>query len=149
MADLDWVLALKNKFSDTVEEISSGCLVLPGEDIFRAINFLKREYEFDYLMNLTAIDYKDKLAVVYNLYSFRLKGKLGLKVFLLLDNPAIESLTEIYPAANWQEREAFDLMGIKFIGHPDLRRILLPDDYIGRPLRKDYIKEGFIPMPVV
>jgi NADH-quinone oxidoreductase subunit C len=149
MVDTDWVLALKNKFSDTVAEVSSGCLVLPAEDIFRAINLLKREYSFDYLMNLAAIDYKDKLAVVYNLYSFRLKGKVCLKVFLPRDNPAIESLTEIYPAANWQEREAFDLMGIKFIGHPDLRRILLPDDYIGHPLRKDYTKEGFVPMPAV
>ena len=149
MVDTDWVLALKNKFSDTVEETPSGCLVLPGEDIFRAINFLKREYGFDYLMNLAAIDYKDKLAVVYNLYSFRLKGKVCLKVFLLRDNSAIESLTGIYPAANWQEREAFDLMGIKFTGHPDLRRILLPDDYIGYPLRKDYTREGFVPMPAV
>ena len=149
MADLDWVLALKNKFSDTVEEAPSGCLVLPGEDIFRAVNFLKREYGFDYLMNLAAVDYKDRLAVVYNLYSFKFKEKANLKVILPRDNPAIESITEIYAAANWQEREAFDLMGINFTGHQDLRRILLPDDYIGRPLRKDYIKEGFIPMHVV
>ena len=149
MVDTDWVLALKNKFSKVVEEAPSGCLVLPGEDILRAVNFLKREYGFDYLMNLAAIDYKDKLAVVYNLYSFRLKEKFCLKVFLPRDNPALESITEIYPAANWQEREAFDLMGIKFTGHPDLRRILLPDDYTGHPLRKDYTKEGFVPMPSV
>jgi len=149
MADLDWVLALKNKFSDTIEEASSGCLVLPKEDILRAINFLKREYGFDYLMNLAALDYKDRLAVVYNLYSFKLKEKANLKVILPRDNPAIESITEIYAAANWQEREAFDLIGINFIDHPDLRRILLPDDYIGYPLRKDYTKEGFLPMPAV
>ena len=149
MADLDWVLALKNKFSDTVEEAPSGCLVLPGEDIFRAVNFLKREYGFDYLMNLAAVDYKDRLAVVYNLYSCKLKEKANLKVILPRDNPAIESIAEIYAAANWQEREAFDLMGINFTGHPDLRRILLPDDYTGHPLRKDYTKEGFLPMPAV
>lgn len=149
MADLDWVLALKNKFSDTVEEALSSCLVLPEEDIFRAINFLKREYGFDYLMNLAAIDYKDRLAVVYNLYSFKLKGKACLKAFLPRENPAMESITEIFAAANWQEREAFDLMGIKFRGHPDLRRILLPDEYAGHPLRKDYTKEGFVPMPAV
>lgn len=149
MVDMDWVLALKDKFSDTVDDASSGCLVLPGEDIFRAVNFLKREYGFDYLMNLAALDYKDRLAVVYNLYSFKLKSKAWLKVFLPRENPAVESLTGIYPAANWHEREAFDLMGIKFIDHPDLRRILLPDDYVGYPLRKDYTKEGFVPMPAV
>ena len=149
MADMDWVLALKNKFSDTADEAASGCLVMPGEDIFRAVNFLKREYGFDYLMNLAALDYKDRLAIVYNLYSFKLKEKANLKVILPRDNPAIESITEIYAAANWQEREAFDLMGINFTGHPDLKRILLPDDYTGHPLRKDYTKKGLVTMPAV
>ena len=138
---------LKNKFPGISEEAATGCQIVPAQDIKGACMFLKESLGFAHLMCLTSIDYKDKLALVYNLYSYKTKGKIALKVFLDRNNPAVESVTEIWQGANWHEREAFDMMGIKFLGHPDLRRILLPDDWTGHPLRKDYAKEGLQPMP--
>ncbi|WP_394678895.1 NADH-quinone oxidoreductase subunit C [uncultured Sphingobacterium sp.] len=98
---------------------------------------------FDFLSNLTAVDYQTYFAVVYHLNSLPYQHGLVLKVELpgnrsLNELPEIPSLTSVWRTADWHEREAFDLMGIYFEGHPDLRRILLPDDWEGYPLRKDY-----------
>lgn len=138
---------LRNKFPAITEEAATGCQIVPAQDIKGACLFLKEGLGFAHLMCLTSIDYKDKLALVYNLYSYKTKEKAALKVFLDRNNPVIESVTEIWRGADWHEREAFDMMGINFLGHPGLRRILLPDDWIGHPLRKDYTKEGLQPMP--
>lgn len=140
---------LKNKFPGISDELAAKCLIVTSEDIYEVCLFLKQDLGFDYLMCLSSVDYKDRFALVYHFYSFKSKDKLCLKVFLGRDNPVIKSITNIWPAANWQEREAYDMMGINFIGHPDLRRILLPDDWLGYPLRKDYQREGFVPMPQV
>jgi NADH-quinone oxidoreductase subunit C len=94
---------------------------------------------FDYPGNITAVDWPDRLELVCHLYSMTHKHKLTLKVDLDRENPVIQSLTSVWKGANWQEREIYDLFGIRFEGHPDLRRILLPEEFEGYPLRKDYV----------
>ena len=76
--------------------------------------------------------------MLYHLYSMIHNRSLRLKVLLPSDDPVVPSVVEVYPAANWSEREIFDLLGVTFTGHPDMRRILLPEDWEGHPLRKDY-----------
>ena len=94
--------------------------------------------EFDYLTSLCAVDLSDRLEIVYHLYSIRLKHTVILKVKLSGDAPSIPTVFTVWKAADWQEREAYDMFGIRFEGHPDLRRILLEPDWEGFPLRKDY-----------
>ena len=97
------------------------------------------ELQFDYLMCLSGIDNgKNILGVVYHLSSMQHRHKITVKVEVPADKPDVPSVSSIWPTANWHEREAYDLIGIKFIGHPDLRRMLLPEDWEGHPLRKDY-----------
>ena len=107
--------------------------------------FLKADPElrFDCLMNLSALDYpkKNQIHVVYHLYSYEKRHTFILKALLDRAAPAVPSLEPVWKSADWLEREQFDLMGVQFDGHPDLRRILLPDDWIGNPLRKDYKEE--------
>ncbi|RNC29374.1 MAG: NADH-quinone oxidoreductase subunit C [Candidatus Dichloromethanomonas elyunquensis] len=95
-------------------------------------------YEMDILMNLSSVDYPENLTVIYHLNSLRYQHHLTVKVEVSKDNPRIPSVSSIWKAAQAQEREVFDLMGIIFDGHPYLRRILLPDDFVGHPLRKDF-----------
>lgn len=99
------------------------------------------ELQFDWLRCLTGLDYAadQKLACVYDFWSFRHNHFIAVKVFMPRENPHIASVADLWPAADWQEREAFDMFGIIFDNHPDLRRILLADDWVGHPLRKDYI----------
>jgi len=105
--------------------------------------FLRRDPQllFDWLANLSGIDYvaDGKLAVVYDLTSFQLGHCFAVKVFCPRDNPHIPTVADLWPAADWHEREAYDLLGIVFDDHPNLRRILCPDDWVGHPLRKDYV----------
>jgi NADH-quinone oxidoreductase subunit C len=99
-----------------------------------------RAFAVDTLECLTGVDHPDKqrITVVYHFYSHPLKHRIVAKAFLPRDVPSIATLTQVWSAANWQERECYDLLGVHFEGHPDLRRILLPDDWEGHPLRKDY-----------
>ena len=97
---------------------------------------------FDWLANLAAIDYvaDDQFCVLYDLWSFELDHRFAVKVFApRTDDARFPSVVDLWPAADWHEREAFDLMGVRFDGHPDLRRILMSDDWEGHPLRKDYV----------
>ena len=95
--------------------------------------------QFDYMMCLSGVDAgSGKLAVVYHLASMTHKHKIVLKVFCTRENPHVQSVSAVWGTAEWHEREAFDMLGIIFDEHPDLRRILLPDDWEGHPLRKDY-----------
>lgn len=109
---------------------------------------------FETLGNLSGIDYPKlpALCVVYHPVSYEHRMHLCLKAFLpRTDRPQIPSVTSLFKAANWFEREAFDLFGIDFIGHPDLRRILLPPDWKGYPLRKDYVTPDYyngMPVPL-
>lgn len=147
MVDPDLLNAIKGKFPSAAEEQISASVILSAQDIAAAALFLKNFHNFDYLMNLAAIDYKDRLAVVYNIYSFKTGKKIALKVYVAKDSASVPSITWVFPAANWHEREAYDLIGITFTSHPDLRRILLSDNWVGHPLRKDYVKDGLVPMP--
>jgi NADH-quinone oxidoreductase subunit C len=96
------------------------------------------DMQFDYLSCLSGVDLKGKLAVVYQLFSMVKRHKITIRVEVPTENPSVPSVESIWRTANWHEREAFDLFGITFAGHPDLRRILLPYDWDGHPLRKDY-----------
>ncbi len=100
--------------------------------------------EFDGCSDVTAVDWPpraERFDVIYSLYSTRLRHRVRLKV-RVADAGAVPSVSRIWPAANWLEREVFDMFGIRFDGHPDLRRILMPDEWQGHPQRKDYPLEG-------
>lgn len=110
-------------------KINAVCLFLRDEE----------RLQFDYLSCLSGVDYdKDNLAVVYHLYSFVQNHKLVLKVIVPKTDPKVPTVSDIWVSADWHEREAYDLIGVVFENHPDLRRILLPEDWEGHPLRKDY-----------
>jgi NADH-quinone oxidoreductase subunit C len=115
--------------------------VAPG-DIESVCQHLREspELDFDYLECITGVDFPDiqKIVVVYHIYSYAKKHRVVLKAFLEREDPAIPTLVNVWSTANWQERECFDLLGVLFEGHPDLRRLLLPDDWEGHPLRKDF-----------
>lgn len=118
---------------DLVVEVAKGKLL-------ETCRFLKDtpDFEFNFLIFITAVDRGDYLEVVYCLRSMSSFRQILLKVQVPADNPEVPSLNGIWPAANFDERETYDLLGVKFTGHPDLTRILLPDDWEGFPLRKSY-----------
>jgi NADH-quinone oxidoreductase subunit C len=101
------------------------------------------EFRFEILSDLTALDLpkENSLQVVYHLYSYTHKHQAVLKVNLPREDPHVPTVEGVWKAANWFEREVFDLFGVTFDGHSDLRRILLPEDWVGYPLRKDYVEQ--------
>lgn len=103
---------------------------------------LREKYGFNHLADLTSVDYQDSFEIVYHLYSIPANRKIALKTRVSRDKPEIDSVFSVWPTADWQEREAYDLMGIIFKNHPNLIRILMPDDYVGHPLRKDFEMGG-------
>ncbi len=114
--------------------------------------FLRDEpsVRMDHLADLTAVDYSTypgdpgpRFEVVYNLISTVHRHRIRLKVRLTEEDPGIDTVSTVWNTANWHERETYDLMGIRFNGHPDLRRILLPEDWEGHPLRKEYPLKGY------
>ena len=117
-------------------------ILVPAEKLSELCRFLRFDppLAFDFLTFVTSVDWKDRYEIVYYLVSTLHKHKLVLKVNLAdKANPSVQTVTDIWAAADWQEREIYDLMGIKFNGHYNLRRILLPEDWEGYPLRKDYV----------
>lgn len=96
------------------------------------------EFNFQYLADLTAVEYEDQMVIVYHLMSLEDGNLVCLKVKTDLIEPSAPSITPLWPAADYQEREAYDLMGVQFEGHPNLKRILCPDDFEGHPLRKAF-----------
>jgi NADH-quinone oxidoreductase subunit C len=104
------------------------------------------EYPFNYLSDITCVDWypaEPRFEVIYHLMSIPKKDRVRLKVRLDSASPAVESLTSVWPGANYFEREVFDLFGIRFNRHPYLVRLLMPEDWEGHPLRKDYPVEGY------
>ncbi len=101
---------------------------------------------FNYLSDVTCVDWypaEPRFEVIYHLLSIPQKERVRLKVRLAGDAPAVESITSVWPGANFFEREVYDLFGVRFTGHPYLRRIQMPEDWEGHPLRKDYPVEGY------
>ncbi len=104
------------------------------------------ELTYNFLSDVTAVDWypsEPRFEVVYQLLSITRKQRVSLRVRLASDDARLESVTSVWPAANYFEREVFDLFGVQFEGHPYLRRIMMPDDWQGHPLRKDYPVEGY------
>ena len=143
---------LKQKFPEEVVEVSEfrgdTTITVKPERIVDLCRTLRDDPEtsFKYLSVIAGMDYapqSPRFGVVYHLYSHKHKNRIALKVFLKDDAaPIVDSVVSLWNAANWHEREAFDLLGIRFKGHPDLRRILMPNDWVGYPLRKDYPVRG-------
>ncbi|MGH7738557.1 MAG: NADH-quinone oxidoreductase subunit C [bacterium] len=104
---------------------------------------------FDHLSSLTAVDYpkENKITLVDHLWSYRHSHQVTLKVELPRENPRISTVENVWKSANWLEREVYDLYGVIFEGHSDLRRIMMPEDYKKYPLRKDFTDDGFITKP--
>lgn len=127
-------------------EFGDGVLTVEREALFQAANDL-RDLGFDRLGMVTAVDWVDHLELVYRLTSRAMTAGIFIKCRLSPSQATVPSLVGIWPAALWQEREVFDLFGIVFEDHPDLRRILLPDDWEGHPLRKDYTDPDVIRRP--
>ena len=116
-------------------------LETPPAKILSVCGFLKYDRKFVRLSTVTAVDRypaEPRWEIVYHLHSIERNERVRLKCRLAGAEPAIESVTGVWRGANWYEREVFDLFGVRFLQHPDLRRIMMPDDWEGHPLRKDY-----------
>jgi NADH-quinone oxidoreductase subunit C len=123
-------------------------VVVPAERVRAVLECLKNECGFDMLAEMTAVDYlrypnaKDRFGVVYCLLDTRSGTRLVVKAFVNDPDPALPSAYPVWKGADWLEREVYDMYGIRFEGHPDLRRILMPEDFTSYPLRKDYPLRG-------
>lgn len=143
--------SLKKMFDSGIGEVNSSQPVDPfifidAAQINAVCFFLRDEdkLQFDFMSCLSGVDYdNDNLAVVYHLYSYPHNHKLVLKVLVPKSNPKVHTVSDVWATADWHERETYDLLGVEFEGHPDLRRILLPEDWEGFPLRKDYKVQEF------
>jgi NADH-quinone oxidoreductase subunit C len=142
---------IKSEFADQVLGTESSCeqivISVKRDKIINILKLLRGEFEFDSLIDLCGLDClnagtPERFAVVYNLYSLRHKERIRIKAFIPEKDPTIDSASGLWLSVNWAEREAYDMYGIKFLGHPGLRRLLLPDDYGSYPLRKDYPVTG-------
>ncbi len=136
---------LEKELGSPLEVAGSG-LLIPKSRLLDALKFLKENarYQMDYISNLCAVDYvkQNYIEVVYQLYSMQHKtGPIGLKVRTDRQDCVVSSATPLFRGAEFQEREAYDLYGVKFEGHPDLRRILMWDEFVGHPMRKDFVHE--------
>jgi len=151
MEPLEITDRLKEKFSADIVDVVSfrdqTYVTVRRDNIVEMCRYLHDtpDIYMDYLADLCGNDYPDRrnrFEVVYNLFSIKHRHRLCLKVALSEDDPSVDSVVSIWNGANWHEREACDMYGIVFNGHPDLRRILMPEDWEGYPLRKDYPLKG-------
>jgi NADH-quinone oxidoreductase subunit C len=140
--------ALQDRFGDRIvaafPDVKHPRVHVAATDWRAIAEYLRHDpaLRFDWLANLAAIDYvaDDQFCVLYDLWSFEQGHRFAVKVFApRTEDARFPTVVDLWPAADWHEREAFDLMGILFDGHPDLRRILMSDDWEGYPLRKDYV----------
>jgi NADH-quinone oxidoreductase subunit C len=140
--------ALRERFSGAIgAELKlsewSTCAVDPSE-VANVARWLRDEpsLRFDCLSNLSAVDRKaeNKIEVYYHLFSYQFDHRITLCAATPRPDPVVPTVSHLWPIADWLEREAFDLMGVSFTGHPDLRRILMPEDWVGHPLRKDFVE---------
>ncbi|HZL57915.1 MAG TPA: NADH-quinone oxidoreductase subunit C [Bryobacteraceae bacterium] len=138
----DLATAAKFEFAELTVEVAPA-------SILEALRRAKHDLKFERLSTVTAVDRypaEPRFEIVYHLHAIAAKQRLRLKARVAsvpgTDNPEIESAVAIYRSANWYEREVFDLFGIRFLHHPDLTRIMMPDDWVGHPLRKDLSVTG-------
>ncbi len=120
-------------------------LTIAPEEILAACSTVQAA-GYNFFEDMTAVDWfpnAPRFQLSYHILSHKLLERIRLRVMLDEDSPEVDSITPVWPAANFYEREVFDLFGIRFAGHPDLRRIMMPDDWKGYPLRKDYPVEGY------
>lgn len=140
---------LKEQFPDKIIETHSfrgdDTAIVKKEAILEVLKFLKEDprLKYNFLMDLAGVDYltykKDpRFEVVYHLYSLEYNRRVRIKAPVDEDDPVIDSVTPLWEAANWYEREVWDMFGIKFRGHPNLKRLLMYEEFVGHPLRKDY-----------
>jgi NADH-quinone oxidoreductase subunit C len=140
----DLTARLTQHFGASITQFASylgqNFIVVSPDAAVGLLEYLRDQEEFDFLVDLTAVDYpksEERFEIVYTVYSFSRNERLRVKTRVSDGEKPLTS-TSVYPGANWLEREVFDMFGIDFAGHPDMRRILLPDDWRGHPLRKDY-----------
>ncbi len=144
--------ALKSKFADAGLAFSqfrdNRRIVVPAESLQPLLAHMKQDLGFDMLAEITAVDYleyegaTDRFGVVYVVVNTKTGERLVIKTFVNDPDPVLPSMCSLWKAADWLEREVYDMFGIKFSGHPDLRRILTPDEFSAYPLRKDYPLKG-------
>lgn len=148
---MDPIETVKAKFADQVVGVGSHAgqpwVDVKRDRIVDILRTLRDECAFDFMTDLTAVDYlnqgmPERFCVVYNLYSVKDNLRTRIRAWVPESDPTIDSASSIWKAAPWAEREVWDLMGVSFKGHPDLRRIQLPENYEGHPLRKDYPLTG-------
>ena len=141
------VTVLNESLGDDIQEVvifrEQTSIVVERSAIIRACQLLRDtpELQFNFLAALTAVDYwpeEPRFKIVYQFYSLLNKVFIGLNVLLPSEDPKINTIESVFPNANWHEREIFDMFGVTFEGHSDLRRIIMPYDWQGHPLRKDY-----------
>jgi NADH-quinone oxidoreductase subunit C len=140
----DLAKQIKERFGDEILECSTylgqNFVVCKLDSAIPLLEFLKLEADFDYLVDLTAVDYPKRAArfdLFYILYSFARNERIRIKT-AVADGEKAPTVTTVHATANWLEREVFDMFGVQFSGHPDMRRILLPEEWEGFPLRKEY-----------
>ena len=156
MADSAALLArLRERFSAAVERVDTyrgdASAVIAPDRVVEIATFLRDDpaLRFDLLLDVTCVDYigqRLRFEIVYHLYSTQHRHRLRLKARVSEEAAALPSVTPVWVGANWLERETYDMYGIRFTGHPDLRRIYLYDEFEGHPLRKDYPKERRQPL---
>jgi NADH-quinone oxidoreductase subunit C len=132
---------LRDKFPDAIEEVGTHCALVKSDSLLAVAEYLKtaKELKFEYLNYITAVDYYSYFEVVYQLTSLEYNRSVFFKTHCYnRDNPTVPSVTGLWQGADFQEREIYDLMGITFEGHPNLKRILLWEGFDGYPLRKDF-----------
>jgi NADH-quinone oxidoreductase subunit C len=120
-------------------------LTFAREDIVAAAKTVQQA-GYNFLEDITAVDWfpaQPRFQISYHILSHSFKERIRLRVMVEEDSASLDSLTPVWPSANYYEREVFDLFGVRFDGHPNMRRIMMPDDWTGHPLRKDYPVEGY------
>jgi len=142
LSGLEVAKKIKEQFLGAVSEVSGEAVLVKGGSLFEVAEYLKNspEFDFNYLTAITAVDYYDYFEVIYQLTSLTYNHSLVLKARCYgRDNLALPSVVSLWRGADFQEREIYDLMGIRFEGHPNLKRIVLWQGFEGHPLRKDYL----------
>jgi NADH-quinone oxidoreductase subunit C len=150
MIEAKTIEALKAAFADlTLTEFRGQTrVVAPVDSLYEVLRTLKERLGFDLLVDVTCVDYlhyrgaAERFGLVYNLANTQTNERLIVRTFPGGPEPAVSSVVDLWEGANWLEREVWDLFGIRFEGHPDLRRVVLPDGFEAHPLRKDYPLQG-------